>query len=257
MTAFYNEHDPYSAQWLRNLIAADLIAPGIVDERGIQDIEPWELHGFTQVHMFAGIGVWSAALRAAGWPDDEPIWTGSCPCQPFSNAGKREGFDDERHLWPVWKNLIAECAPPRVVGEQVASKDGRQWLDLVSADVEALGFAFGAADLCAAGFGQAHIRQRNYFLAVRLADDDARRERRNGMPECPDQRLIGPGSMAFGLGNSQSERLLRGPDNVNSGRGECPSGQGGSAFGLADGKGERRNGGANSSEPAGRGTIGS
>lgn len=166
MTAWYNEPDPYAAAWLRNLIAADLIAPGVVDERKIQDVEAWELAGYTQCHFFAGIGIWSAALRAAGWPDDAPIWTGSCPCQPFSNAGKRKGTDDERHLWPYWFPLIEICKPAIVVGEQVASKDGLGWLDLVSSDMENAGYAIGAVDLCAAGFGQAHIRQRLYFVGM-------------------------------------------------------------------------------------------
>lgn len=106
MTAYYNEIDPYAAQWLRNLIEAGEIAPGYVDERSIEDVTPGDLRGFTQHHFFAGIGVWSYALRKAGWPDDKPIWTGSCPCQPFSAAGKGKGVDDERHLWPAFFWLI-------------------------------------------------------------------------------------------------------------------------------------------------------
>ncbi len=123
MVAFYNELDPYAAQWLRNLIDAGMIAPGVVDERDIRDIRPADLAGYTQCHFFAGIGVWSYALRQAGWPDDRPVWTGSCPCQPFSVAGQRRGSGDERHLWPAWLRLIETCKPPVIFGEQVASSD--------------------------------------------------------------------------------------------------------------------------------------
>jgi DNA (cytosine-5)-methyltransferase 1 len=164
MTVYYNEIDPYAAQWLRNLIAAEHLAKGEVDERSITEIQPDDLLGFDQCHFFAGIGVWGHALRRAGWADDRPVWTGSCPCQPFSAAGKQEGFADARHLWPIWFNLIRQCRPAIVLGEQVAS--ALDWLDLVSTDMEDAGYAFGAADLCAAGFGGAHIRQRLYFTGV-------------------------------------------------------------------------------------------
>ncbi len=119
--ALYNEIDPFAAQWLRNLIAAGHIAPGEVDERSIEDVTPDDLRGFTQCHFFAGIGVWSHSLRLAGWPDDRPVWTGSCPCQPFSAAGKGDGFADERHLWPHFFHLISERRPQHVFGEQVAA----------------------------------------------------------------------------------------------------------------------------------------
>lgn len=167
MSAFYNEIDPEAAQWLRNLIDRNLIAPGIVDERSIEDITPAELVGYTQVHCFAGIGIWSAALRAAGWPDDRPVWTGSCPCQPFSSAGKGGGVSDERHLWPAWFHLIQHGKPAGVpvFGEQVASDDGLAWLDLVQGDMEASGYTFWPMDLCAAGVGAPHIRQRLFFVA--------------------------------------------------------------------------------------------
>ena len=171
MAAYYNEFDPKAAAWLRELIKQGHIAPGDVDERSISDVTPDDLRGYTQCHFFAGIGVWSYALRQAGWPDDRPVWTGSCPCQPFSSAGKRKGTSDERHLWPHWFHLISQCRPSDVFGEQVASKDGRAWFDTVQADMEALGFAVGAADLCAAGVGAPHIRQRLWFYGT-VADAD-------------------------------------------------------------------------------------
>jgi DNA (cytosine-5)-methyltransferase 1 len=170
MTAYYNEIDPYAAQWLRNLIDAGHIAPGVVDERSIHDVKPSELKGYTQCHFFAGLGGWSYALRRAGWADDRPVWTGSCPCQPFSSAGLAGGFADERHLWPFFHFLIEECGPGVVFGEQVASKDGLAWLDLVQTDLEGAGYAFGAVDLCAAGVGAPHIRQRSWFVAERLGN---------------------------------------------------------------------------------------
>ena len=165
MTAYYNEIDPYAAEWLRSLIRSGHIADGVVDERSISDVRPDELYEFTQCHFFAGIGVWSYALRQAGWDDDRPVWTGSCPCQPFSGAGTRKGFADERHLWPHWFHLIEECRPEAIFGEQVASKDGLRWIDLVQADMEGADYAIGAFDMCAAGFGAPHIRQRLWFVA--------------------------------------------------------------------------------------------
>lgn len=165
MAAYYNEIDPYAAQWLRNLITAGQIAAGDVDERSIKDVKADDLKGYIQAHFFAGIGGWSVALRLAEWPDDRPVWTGSCPCQPLSGAGKGMGTADDRHLWPEWHRLIRACRPIRIFGEQVASKDGLTWLDIVCADMEKTGYALGAVDLCAAGVGAPHIRQRLWFVA--------------------------------------------------------------------------------------------
>jgi DNA (cytosine-5)-methyltransferase 1 len=164
VTAYYNEIDPYAAEWLRNLIVMGHIAHGVVDERSIEDVTPYELREFTQCHFFAGVGVWSFALRNAGWPDDKPIWTGSCPCQPFSTAGKGIGFTDERHLWPHWNWLISECKPSAVFGEQVASKTAEPWIDLVQTDLETLGYAFGAVAFPSASIGAPHIRDRTYWV---------------------------------------------------------------------------------------------
>lgn len=165
MTAYYNEIDLYAAQWLRNLIGANLIAPGVVDTRSIEDVTPNDLKGFTQCHFFAGFGTWSLVLRRSGWSDDKPIWTASCPCQPFSAAGKGKGFDDERHLWPALHWLVGQCRPVRIAGEQSSSSYGTNWIDLVQADLEAMGYAFGACAFPSASVGAPHIRDRAYWVA--------------------------------------------------------------------------------------------
>ncbi|WP_367178913.1 DNA cytosine methyltransferase [uncultured Mailhella sp.] len=193
MSAYYNEIDPFAAAWLRELIKAGHIAPGEVDTRSIEDVVPSDLAGFRQCHFFAGIGVWSYALRCAGWPDDRPVWTGSCPCQPFSAAGKRKGTSDERHLWPAFFHLISQCRPVTIFGEQVASRDGLAWFDLVSSDLEGAGYACGAVDTCAAGFGAPHIRQRLYWVAyadheLRYSGGENREGRRN---ESSNVRIVG------------------------------------------------------------------
>jgi DNA (cytosine-5)-methyltransferase 1 len=162
---YYNEIDPFAAAWLRELMKDGLIPSGEIDTRDIREVKPDELEGYTQHHFFAGIGGWAYALRLAGWPDDRPVWTGSCPCQPFSCAGKRKGTKDERHLWPAFRWLIAQCRPTTVFGEQVASPAGRRWLAGVRSDLEAMGYGVGGADLCAAGVGGPHRRQRLWWVA--------------------------------------------------------------------------------------------
>ena len=231
MTAYYNEIDPYAAQWLRNLIAAGHIAPGDVDERSIADVKATDLLGYTQCHFFAGIGVWSHALRAAGWPDERPVWTGSCPCQPFSAAGKGEGTDDARHLWPEWFRLIREHRPVAVFGEQVSAAIRHDWLDLVSTDLESAGYAVGAAVLGAHSVGAPHIRQRLYFVA----DADGRDASAEGLQrggEHGQQPQDGGACVALGDtddAGSQGRRLL-GATESRDGGDEQPSRPTGSSF---------------------------
>lgn len=192
---YYNEFDPKMAAWLRGLIEDKLIPNGYVDERSITEVRPLDLKGYTQCHFFCGLAGWPLSLQRAGWPSDRPIWTGSCPCQPFSVAGTGKGVDDHRHLAPVFLDLVGECRPPTVVGEQVASAAGRQWYAGIRAHLERMGYASGCADLCSpcagedaegwivrgdtAGWerivmGSPNIRQRLYWVATdqRVADSE-------------------------------------------------------------------------------------
>src|SRR5262249_27930037 len=142
LSTYYNEHDAYAAQWLKNLISAGHIARGDVDERSIVDVRPGELRAYSQCHFFAGIGGWSYALRLVP-----------------------KAADDERHLWPAWFSLLRECRPAVVFGEQVEAAIGWGWLDAVFADLEAEGYACGATVLPACSVGAPHIRQRVWFVA--------------------------------------------------------------------------------------------
>ena len=205
---YYNEIDPFAAAWLRELIKDNQIAPGEVDERDIRDVSPVELVGYRQCHFFAGIGAWSYALRCAGWPDDRPVWTGSCPCQPFSAAGKRTGTADERHLWPAWFHLVEQCRPPVIFGEQVEAAIKQNWLDLVQDDLEGIGYSVGAHGIAACHLGAPHIRKRLYFVAdsTRQRLDRSGNARGAGRSESPD---------GFKLGNSDDTGLSK---RVSDGR---------------------------------------
>lgn len=208
MTAYYNEIDPYAAQWLRNLIKAGHIAPGDVDERSIVDVRADDLRGYAQCHFFAGIGGWSVALRLAGWPDERPIWTGSCPCQPFSAAGKGKAGDDERHLWPAWFPLIAKCHPPIVFGEQVEAAVGWGWVDAVFSDLEGEGYTCGTTVLPACGVGAPHIRQRLWFVADSTESGRQSRRRAGEAGNGGDAPRLEPGRLRDdgGLADASSGR---------------------------------------------------
>lgn len=175
---YYNEFDPVAAEWLRWLISEGHLPNGWVDERSIVDVEPSDLEGFAQCHFFAGIGGWSLAARIAGWPEDRPLWTGSCPCQPFSVAGKGKGVDDVRHLWPDFFRLIRACRPPVVMGEQVAGAAGYGWFDGVAADLAGEGYACRAVDVPACAVDAPHIRSRLWWIAVGDAASERRGEGR-------------------------------------------------------------------------------
>jgi DNA (cytosine-5)-methyltransferase 1 len=194
---YYNEWEPYCAAWLHNLIDAGYLPVGCVDSRDIRSLTPEDVRGAETAHFFAGIGGWPYALQLAGWPTTLPVWTASCPCQPFSQAGQRRGADDERHLWPVLFRLIAECRPAICVGEQVGGAAGRAWLAGVFTDLESVGYAVAGADLCAAGVGAPHIRQRLFWVAQTREPGLSGRAEPSAREECATaQRSGDAGGMA-------------------------------------------------------------
>lgn len=182
---YYNENDPFTATWLEELIAAGAISSGWVDQRSIADVQPEDLERFDRCHFFAGIGGWDLALRIAGWPAQQPVWTGSPPCQPYSVAGERKGDTDPRNLWPEFRRLIEARRPPVVFGEQ--SANASRWLAGVRGDLGALDYAMGAIPLEATLVGADHRRERYYFVA----DTDRVYADRSG-PASGNARFIRP-----------------------------------------------------------------
>jgi DNA (cytosine-5)-methyltransferase 1 len=237
--AYYNEIDAFCCAWLSNLMDDGLITPGDIDDRSIEDVVPRELTKYTRCHFFAGIGIWDIALTLAGW-QDHPVWTGSCPCQPFSAAGKGGGFTDERHLWPSFQWLIRQCRPAVVFGEQVASKNGLAWLDLVQDDLEGEDYTVWPVDICAAGYGAPHIRQRLYWVAEYAGEGlegSARKSLQVGMSRPASVRRVDGMAVAeHAERRTLGEHRKDGRDGQDGGRKEAyrKSGTCGQIRGLAD-----------------------
>ena len=162
---YYNDSEPFICAWIAELIKAGVVPDGEIDGRSIELVQPEDVRGFRQCHFFAGVLGWVRALQLAGWDDEREVWTGSCPCTPFSIAGRQDGIQDKRHLWPAWFRLIRECRPDTIFGEQTPQAIGHGWLDLVCDDLEAEGYAVGPVVLPACSVGAFHIRQRLWFVA--------------------------------------------------------------------------------------------
>ena len=98
------------------------------------------------------------------------ILTGGFPCQPYSQAGKRLGKEDERHLWPEMLRAIREIQPVYVVGENVrglTNWNGGMVFDEVQSDLEAQGYEVLPFLLPACAVNAPHRRDRIWFVAYR------------------------------------------------------------------------------------------
>jgi len=204
---YFNEVEPFAVDWLGNLFPLS-----DVDSRSIADVQPSDVKRFPRCHFFAGVGGWELALRLAGWPADRHVWTGSCPCQPYSAAGKGEGDKDPRNLWPEMFRLIRECRPVTVFGEQVASAIRHGWLDGISADLEGEGYAVGSIVLGAHSAGAPHIRQRIFWVADAGSDERSSRRtnRQNARRKTEPSRLRD--ACGLGLADSDGRSGARIPD---------------------------------------------
>jgi len=268
MNAVYNENDPFAAEWLRQLISMGEITDGTVIEKSITDLTADELRGYSEIHFFAGIGIFSRALRDSGIYDtrfapsiENPFLTGSCPCQPFSTAqttGKnfKESLADKRHLWPHMHRLIEEYNqindyPIRhIAGEQVSQKKGQRWYyELVQPALEKEGYLTDAISLGAHSIHpSAHQRLRLYWAAHRWMENSAEIGRRKWADKNPHQQH-GDSSAEIGH-NRDGIRTVTGVVSASSGMANSPSkrnrGENGNSVGTESGANEIRHTGATS-----------
>lgn len=189
MTSYYNENDPFAAQWLRNLIDEKLIPEGDVDDRSIELVQPGDLRGYQQCHFFAGIAGWPLALRLAEWPETREVWTGSPPCQNFSVAGHvwdvRDGISGERgSLARTWTALVGAVQPAIVFFENVPGVSA--WLAEITGCLEAAGYDVFEQKLSAASVGAPHLRRRVWLVADRNGTR-LQESRTSESPEAPGE----------------------------------------------------------------------
>ena len=96
------------------------------------------------------------------------IITGGFPCQPFSQAGKRQGEADDRHLWPEMLRIIKEVRPRWIIGENVyglVNMENGKTLDRILADLEDEGYTVEPFIIPACAVGAWHRRDRIWIVA--------------------------------------------------------------------------------------------
>ena len=98
------------------------------------------------------------------------ILTGGFPCQPFSQAGRRRGTQDNRFKWPEMFRVIREFKPTWVIAENVrglVTWNEGMVLEQVCADLESEGYEVQPIIIPAVAVNAPHRRDRIWFIANR------------------------------------------------------------------------------------------
>ena len=130
------------------------------------------------------------------------LLTGGYPCQPFSQAGKRRGQNDDRHLWPEMFRVIQECRPNWVLAENVTGHI-KLGLQEVLADLESEGYQSQVFHIGALAKDAPHRRMRVWIVS----NSNSGLSNRKGEKICTGRNSPDNGSK--NVANSNDKRLER------------------------------------------------
>lgn len=126
-----------------------------------------------QAGLMAPAPVWSdvSTFNGRPWRGLVDGLIGGIPCQPHSQAGKRQGSADERDLWSDARRIIAQARPwfvliENVAGMLTAGADEIAGAQRVRGDLHRLGYAVEGGLFSAAEVGAPHERKRLFILAL-------------------------------------------------------------------------------------------
>ena len=140
------------------------------------------------------------------------IVCGGYPCQPFSTAGKRNGTDDPRHLWPWVRDAISALQPKYAIMENVRGHLSMGGLQVIG-ELADIGYDAEWRLVSAAGVGAPHRRERIIIVAypTQLHSDDSNNHTRVGM-ESETQSKLGDSGWSKNVARINGDQWSVEPD---------------------------------------------
>ncbi len=171
---FFCDNNKFCQAVLRKNFGQDILIYNdireVTVERFIANTEHARLEGGEAKQRNGGSGERCQMGQGLGTTDKVSVdlLTGGFPCQPFSVAGKREGRDDDRHLWPEMFRVIRDFKPTWIIAENVRGLltiEGGMAFEQVCLDLESIGYTVQAFIIGAVCVNAPHRRDRVWICA--------------------------------------------------------------------------------------------